>query len=620
MKKWLGGIFSAVVVAVIATWLAGFLNQVVPWGPARVRLAIRNLFPGNLERQEDGFRIVLCWLQDDGSGTDTRQVEDAFSGVRGIKLVRSARVVAASGASDDWRKSMKANAHRVLEDWNADLAIAGLVKKSGEVLSLWFVPRSGDGTLGRGDRPYRLDDVTLGADFHEDLRAELTSVALTAVAPLAGSEAQGRVLVRGLEEATERLAILLDGRTIGRAGRHSALQMAHGNALVVLGERESGPERLKQALEAYRAALEIRTRERTPLDWAWIQNNRGVALRSLADREGDTERLKQALEAYRAALEIRTRERMPVDWATTQNNLGSALWTLGKREGNTERLAQAVDAFRAALEIRTRERLPLVWAQTQNNLGNVLLALGERESGTEHLAQAVDAYLAALREFTREHEPRNWAATQNNLGTALASLGKRESGTQRIEQAVNAYRAALEIRTREHLPLDWAQTQINVGNALSTLGRRERGTEHLEQAEDAYRGALEVLAREDMPVDWATTQNNLGIVLFILDERENGTERLWQGGRGLSCGAGDTHPRAHACRLGHDPEQPWQRSPDSGQAQARERADRAGHRGLSRGARDTHPRAHACRLGHDAEQPRQRSRSARRVGERYRAS
>ena len=49
-----------------------------------------------------------------------------------------------------------------MEKWHADLAIVGLVKTSGESLSLWFVPRSGEGTLDRGDRPYRLEDVTLG--------------------------------------------------------------------------------------------------------------------------------------------------------------------------------------------------------------------------------------------------------------------------------------------------------------------------------------------------------------------------------------------------------------------------------------------------------------------------
>ena len=76
--------------------------------------------------------------------------------------------------------------------------------------------------------------------------------------------------------------------------------------------------------------------------------------------------------AYRAALEERTRERVPLEWATTQNNLGNALRRLGERETGTARLEEAVAAYRAALEERTRERVPLDWATTQNNLGNAL--------------------------------------------------------------------------------------------------------------------------------------------------------------------------------------------------------------------------------------------------------
>ena len=55
------------------------------------------------------------------------------------------------------------------------------------------------------------------------------------------------------------------------------------------------------------------------------------------------------MQAYRAALEERTRERVPLDWAATQNNLGLALWTLGERESGTTRIEEAVQAFRAAL-------------------------------------------------------------------------------------------------------------------------------------------------------------------------------------------------------------------------------------------------------------------------------
>ena len=150
-----------------------------------------------------------------------------------------------------------------------------------------------------------------------------------------------------------------------------------------------------------------------PLDWAATQNNLGNALQTLGAREDGTERLEQAVTAYNAALEVRTREQVPLDWAMTQNNLGDALATLGAREDGTERLEQAVTAYNAALEVRTREQVPLDWAMTQNNLGDALVFLGNRESRTGSLELAANAYRAALEVFTPEH--MNWATTQRKL-------------------------------------------------------------------------------------------------------------------------------------------------------------------------------------------------------------
>jgi Tetratricopeptide repeat len=60
---------------------------------------------------------------------------------------------------------------------------------------------------------------------------------------------------------------------------------------------ESGTARLDEAVAAYRAALEERTRERVPLQWAMTQNNLGNALSSPAHME-------EALACVRGAVEI----------------------------------------------------------------------------------------------------------------------------------------------------------------------------------------------------------------------------------------------------------------------------------------------------------------------------
>jgi tetratricopeptide (TPR) repeat protein len=113
---------------------------------------------------------------------------------------------------------------------------------------------------------------------------------------------------------------------------------------------------LNRAIELHREALELAPRERVPLDWAMTQSSLGNALLTLGERESGTARLEEAVTAYRAALEERTRDRVPLDWATTQSNLGIALSTLGERESGTARLNEAVAAYRAALEEFSRAR------------------------------------------------------------------------------------------------------------------------------------------------------------------------------------------------------------------------------------------------------------------------
>ena len=318
---------GTILLIVFGTWLKLFFGQFLP-SPQQAWLAITNAFKTKSPRPEQRFRLVLCWLEKD-AGRDTDTVEDAFADVEGIELVRSARVVAASGAADDWRPAMRKGALAVLETWNADLAVVGLVKDAGKALSLWFVPREGDGTRRRGPlSPYELNKATLGPDFNDDLRTELTSAALVAVAPLAETETRGRVLDKGLRDATKKLAALLKKPAAIGPERRAHLQLSLGSALLTLGERESDAEHLEQAADAYRAALQERTRERVPLAWAGTQNNLGNALGILGDRESGTERLEQAVAAYRAALQDLPREHVPLAWARTQKNLDLAIQIL----------------------------------------------------------------------------------------------------------------------------------------------------------------------------------------------------------------------------------------------------------------------------------------------------
>ncbi|WP_035554130.1 tetratricopeptide repeat protein, partial [Hyphomonas atlantica] len=88
-------------------------------------------------------------------------------------------------------------------------------------------------------------------------------------------------------------------------------------------------------------------------NWAATQNNLGAALQTLGEIAGDAVRLEEAAAAYRAALEVYTREAMPSNWAMTQNNLGIALQTLGEIAGDAVRLEEAVRLWEQVADFYT---------------------------------------------------------------------------------------------------------------------------------------------------------------------------------------------------------------------------------------------------------------------------
>ena len=285
-----------VVLGVLGSWFQGIFNQFLP-SPSRTWLAINNTLTPSHQVPGERFRFVLCWLRDDEQGENTQIVADTFQVLEGIDLKRSAQVVKAEGAADKWRPLMQRKAREVLKGWQGDVAIVGQVDK--EALSLWFVPRAGEGELGLGnDLHYPLEQGKLRGRFREHLVAELTAMALTAVAPLADNEVRGGTIEAGLRRVEEQLAWLLAGGLIKDPSRWAVLQSTYGTVLSSLGEREGGTERLEQAVVAHIAALQEWTRERIPLNWAMVQNNLGNVLLRLGGRERGIERLEAAVAAY----------------------------------------------------------------------------------------------------------------------------------------------------------------------------------------------------------------------------------------------------------------------------------------------------------------------------------
>src|SRR5262249_35502866 len=78
---------------------------------------------------------------------------------------------------------------------------------------------------------------------------------------------------------------------------------------------------LRAAIERNKGLVDLKPGGRLPHKRIRTQDKLGLALLRLGDQEGATIPLEEAVAAYRAVLQERTRERVPLQWAQTQSAL-----------------------------------------------------------------------------------------------------------------------------------------------------------------------------------------------------------------------------------------------------------------------------------------------------------
>ena len=197
-------------------------------------------------------------------------------------------------------------------------------------------------------------------------------------------------------------------------------------------------------------------------------------------REESGKYLEQAVAAYRAALEVYTREQLPQQWALTQNNLGLALKDLGERssvEESGKYLEQAVAAYRAALEVYTREQLPQHWANDAEQSGvRAQQPWVTQQRGKERKIPGASRSRSPRRswKFIRASSCRSIGQREKNLGIVLRNLGKRSSGTEGIrhfQESVVAFENALTVLTPEYYPAQNEIVQSNLEKSKNSCGK-----------------------------------------------------------------------------------------------------------------------------------------------------
>ena len=293
-------------------------------------------------------------------------------------------------------------------------------------------------------------------------------------------------------------------------------------------------------------ALQVRTRDSFPEDWADTQNNLGNAYgdRIKGERADNIER---AITSYELALQVYTRDAFPEDWAMTQNNLAATYWNRirGERADNIE---QAIIYLELALQVRTRDSFPEDWANTQTSLGT---AYRDRIQGNsiDNLEQAIYFYDQAAQVFTRKSYPERWSTNQAHLAEALLKRAELTNSRTDLDTAIELLQSSLELAVVGS-PY-YIDTNYRLGKALSRRYEHTKNADELEKAMQAYKIALDAISPEhyDRKQIWQalpTTQVILGSRLVRDGEWQEGLQMLLNSLTQLSTG---DDPLAHANAL-----------------------------------------------------------------------
>ena len=255
----------------------------------------------------------------------------------------------------------------------------------------------------------------------------------------------------------------------------AAGESALGRALSARGKRTSGAkgdELLTQGAEALRAALKVSTWERAPRAWSTteVETLLGGVLGGAGQAGRPRPRGRRLARSVRrsfstGALQVRTRELAPDEWAATEDSLGGALDEQGTR-AKGEKSSDAARASRRgapaiAADPDARGAPAREWASTEANLGTALDDLGVRtegEPGDKLLAESAQAFQMSI----EVSHSRGGAARLGDLREQPGN-GSRRSGAARQK--------GRRVRTSWH-----RRCAPSTARSRSARGRRSRAT------------------------------------------------------------------------------------------------------------------------------------------------
>ncbi len=411
-------------------------------------------------------------------------------------------------------------------------------------------------------------------------------------------EQQGNSNAARLRQFSQRLKPIIEGRSVQaeetpQNAEHSTEAILSSNQDQQFTDSQIQSEqskKLERAIEHYSLALNIRTREHSPIQYARTRSSLGQVY--IIRMEGDRiENLKLAISALKDALQIFQSTNNSVEEIATRRNLIGASGLLvtaafdrfldsfqsGANSELIEYIKQNIDILKDAIRARYREnhshdevrKLQDLLINMHGMLA-ILLRRGNSYSSSHGSATDYTALSNTISEerleiLDREKSPQEWASVQAKVADDYISLSAHVHLTSSecmkyLEKAIRLCNNALEVYSYENFSQEWASVQWKLGIAyylaidlhnygldtgLVTLGNLYRDSSDIEQERlnklekaersiTALQAAERFYVRENYPQTWALLQNDIGLVydrrsyIYSSKAQSDLDERSWR--------------------------------------------------------------------------------------------
>lgn len=180
------------------------------------------------------------------------------------------------------------------------------------------------------------------------------------------------------------------------------------------------------------------------------------------------DKLREAIEAYKESLKDYDKEESPREYSVLQIRLGSSYLALQTVQREKD-IRSAAEHFDEAMKVCGAKGIEREYYEAKIGLGLVLTELSDGDA-VGNLRQAVNMLSEGAKFFAREESSRAYIVANNGLGFAHVHLYNMAGQKKEDASAAEGhFKKVLSTTSYERLPAEYARARLGLGTLYATL-------------------------------------------------------------------------------------------------------------------------------------------------------